>query len=51
MNIENYLSDFITQQHQKDPAQKVFHQAVEEVLCTLKPVLERKPVYIKEKIL
>ena len=49
MNIENYLSDFIAAQHQKDPAQKVFHQAVEEVVNTLKPVLERKDVYIKEK--
>ena len=51
MNIQTYLTDFLDKQYQKDPAQKVFHQAVEEVVRTLAPVLEQKPIYIKEKIL
>jgi len=51
MNIQQYLSDFLAAQQQRDPAQKVFHQAVAEVVSTLKPVLEQKPVYIREKIL
>lgn len=51
MNIQTYLTDFLNTQYQKDPAQKVFHQAVCEVVSTLKPVLEQKPLYLKEKIL
>ncbi len=51
MNIQTYLTDFLDKQYQKDPAQKVFHQAVEEVVRTLASVLEQKPIYIKEKIL
>lgn len=51
MNINTYTADFLAAQQKRDPAQKVFHQAVAEVVSTLKPVLEQKPVYIKEKIL
>lgn len=51
MNIDTYTADFLATQEKKDPAQKVFHQAVAEVVSTLKPVLEQKPVYLKEKIL
>lgn len=51
MNTETYLSDFLNTQYQKDPSQKVFHQAVREVVGTLAPVLAQKPVYMKEKIL
>ncbi len=51
MDTQAYLSDFLTKQAQKDPAQKVFHQAVSEVISTLTPVLEQNPIYIKEKIL
>ena len=51
MNTQEYLSDFLAKQIQKDPAQKVFHQAVQEVVRSLAPVLEQNPVYRKEKIL
>ena len=51
MKTQEYLSCFLEAQYKKDPAQKVFHQAVREVVSTLQPVLEQKPVYIKEKIL
>ena len=51
MNIDTYTADFLAAQEKKDPAQKVFHQAVAEVVSTLKPVLQQKPVYLKEKIL
>ena len=51
MQTQQYLSEFLDALYQKDPAQKVFHQAVSEVVTTLYPVLEKKPVYIKEKIL
>ncbi len=51
MNTQTYLNDFLTQTHQKNAAQKVFLQAVEEVVRSLVPVLDQNPVYIKEKIL
>lgn len=51
MNTQTYLSDFLTQLHQRNAGQKVFLQAVEEVVRTLGPVLDQNPVYIKEKIL
>ena len=51
MKTQEYLSCFLEAQYKKDPAQKVFHQAVQEVVSTLQPVLEQKPVYIKERIL
>ena len=51
MNTQTYLADFLAAQTKKDPAQKVFHQAVREVVSSLAPVLEQNPIYIKEKIL
>lgn len=51
MDINTYTTDFLANQIKKDPAQKVFHQAVKEVVGSLKPVLEQNPVYVKEKIL
>jgi len=51
METKNYLAGFLDALDKKDPAQKVFHQAVYEVVTTLAPVLAQKPVYIKEKIL
>ena len=51
MDTQAYLSDFLSKQAKKDPAQKVFHQAVSEVVSTLHPVLAQNPIYIKEKIL
>ena len=35
----------------RDPNEKEFHQAVAEVLESVKPVLEQNPHYRKEKIL
>ena len=51
MDTNSYVAEFMEAQVKKDPAQKVFHQAVFEVVSTLKPVLEQKPLYIKERIL
>lgn len=51
MEIQQYLSDFLDTLYKRDPAQKVFHQAVREVVTTLSPVLAQKSIYIKEKIL
>ena len=51
MNTQTYLTHFLEDVTCKNASQKVFLQAVEEVVRTLRPVLEHKPVYIKEKIL
>ena len=51
MDIHAYTADFLEAQEKKDPGQKVFLQAVKEVVSTLHPVLAQNPVYIKEKIL
>lgn len=51
METKNYLAGFLDALDKKDPAQKVFHQAVHEVVATLAPVLDQKPIYMKEKIL
>ncbi len=45
------MSDIIQLIKDKDPEQKEFHQAVAEVLETVKPVLDRNPQYRKENIL
>lgn len=51
MDTTTYTSNFLENMYQKDPAQKVFHQAVKEVIGSLAPVLEQNPKYMKEKIL
>ena len=51
MDTNTYTEQFLAALTQRDPAQKVFHQAVFEVVSTLKPVLEQKPLYIQERIL
>ncbi len=51
MDTHAYLSNFFSELHTKNESQKVFLQAVEEVVQTLEPVLAQKPIYIKEKIL
>ncbi len=51
MQTQTYLKNFLTELHEKNAAQKVFLQAVEEVVGTLGPVLAQNPTYIKEKIL
>ncbi len=45
------MSDIVQLIKDKDPEQKEFHQAVIEVLETVKPVLDRNPQYGKENIL
>lgn len=49
--MPNYIADFLERIAKRDPAQKVFQQAVQEVVSSLSPVLEQNPIYIKEKIL
>ena len=51
MDTNTYTEQFLAALTKRDPAQKVFHQAVFEVVSTLKPVLDQKPLYIKERIL
>ncbi len=51
MTTQTYITDFLNELHQKNAAQKVFLQAVEEVVSTLGPVLAKNPTYIREKIL
>ncbi len=51
MNAKEYVDSVIETVKAKNPAQAEFHQAVEEVLNTLVPVLEKEPKYMKHKIL
>ncbi len=51
MNSKQYISEFLDRVAKRDPAQKVFQQAVQEVVGSLTPVLEQNPKYIEEKIL
>ncbi len=51
MDIEQYTAEFLARLTKRDPAQKVFQQAVREVVGSLAPVLEQNPKYIKESIL
>ena len=44
------IQDVIAKTKEKDPAQPEFHQAVEEVLNTLQPTIERHPELVKAKI-
>jgi glutamate dehydrogenase (NADP+) len=45
------VADFMAQVIAKNPEQKEFHQAVEEVATSLWPVLDKRPQYRKAKIL
>ena len=51
MDIKQYTADFLGRLAKREPAQKVFQQAVHEVVGSLAPVLEQNPKYIKESIL
>ena len=51
MDSKTYAAEFLDYAEKKDPAQKVFHQAVKEVVSSLTPVLQQHPQYIKERIL
>ena len=45
------MDDFMRKVEEKDPAEKEFHQAVKEVLVSVKPVLDRHPEYRRAAIL
>jgi len=45
------MEDFITKVREKDPGEKEFHQAVEEVLESVKPVLDSNPEYSRAAVL
>jgi glutamate dehydrogenase (NADP+) len=44
------LKDVIAKSKEKDPAQPEFHQAVEEVLNTLEPTVDRHPEFVQANI-
>lgn len=45
------MSDVLASIKEKDPNEKEFHQAVQEVVETVKPVLDQNPEYRRERIL
>lgn len=47
----SYIQEVIELVKKKNPGEAEFHQAVEEVLYSLEPVIERHPEYRKHKIL
>ena len=47
----SYVSDVIAQTVAKNPAEPEFHQAVQEVLESLAPVVERRPEFRTARIL
>ncbi|MCE7741062.1 MAG: NADP-specific glutamate dehydrogenase [Candidatus Heimdallarchaeota archaeon] len=49
--MSNYTDRVYEQVVEKNPSQPEFHQAVEEVLDSLKPVFEKEPIFEKNKIL
>ncbi len=48
---ENQMTDILQMVKSKDPNEKEFHQAVGEVMESVKPVLDRNPQYRKAKII
>ncbi len=49
--MSSYVNNVMELVKQRNPGEAEFHQAVEEVLTCLDPVLERNPQYEKSKIL
>ena len=49
--MSDFVSSFMAQVKAKNPAEPEFHQAVQEVVESLEPVLERRPEYRKAKIM
>ena len=49
--MADYVSDFMAMVKAKNPGEKEFHQAVEEVVKSLAIVLEKRPEYKRAKIL
>ena len=50
-NVSEYVEKFIDFVKAKHPAQPEFHQAVDEVVVSLVPCLEKHPEYLEHKIL
>lgn len=50
-NAKEYVESVVELVKRKNPGEKEFHQAVEEVLFSLIPAVEKHPEYIREKIL
>ena len=46
----DYLNELMETVKRRNPAEPEFHQAVEEVLLSLEPVLEQRPEYIKSGV-
>ncbi len=44
------INEIIDKVKRRDPEQKEFHQAVEEVMYTLEPTIEKHPEFVKAKI-
>ena len=52
MKLENeYLCDLMERVIKRNPAEPEFHQAVQEVLASLQPVIEAHPEYITEGVM
>ncbi len=51
MTTKVYLQNLMSQVIKKDPAEHLFHQAVEEVISSLEPILTAQPQYIKYAVL
>jgi len=49
--MAQFVNDLMNKVSTKNPEQKEFHQAVQEVLESLIPVVERHPKYLKSKVI
>jgi glutamate dehydrogenase (NADP+) len=49
--MEHYVSNLMAEVKAKNPVEPEFHQAVQEVVESLRPVLEQHPEYQKSKII
>jgi glutamate dehydrogenase (NADP+) len=50
-NPQGYIEEVLAQVKAKNPSEPEFHQAVQEVLESLRPVLEKHPEYLAARIL
>jgi glutamate dehydrogenase (NADP+) len=48
--MSSIINEVIDKVKRQDPEQKEFHQAVEEVLCTLEPTVKKHPEFVKANI-
>ena len=49
--VDDHLGDLLDKVRAKNPGEPEFHQAVHEVVTSLRPVLIRRPHYVDQKIL